>query len=164
MTCSLTACLLACSAGVSAHLGIFIKDDWDRHAVTLFHVFIAAPVIGFGLAIFLVDWSYLLKQQPRCSASVRGSACPYSGTDTFSTHWAVFQALGKHVSARYGPSPMLSSRRNGTFALTVSTASTVILYESVYLLEPNEISINNPGAIKEIHDIHTKCTKAPFTM
>jgi hypothetical protein len=32
----------------------------------------------------------------------------------------------------------------------------------VYLIEPNEISINNPEAIKEIHDIHTRCTKGPF--
>ncbi|KAL3491326.1 cytochrome P450 [Aspergillus germanicus] len=158
MAYSLTACLLAFSAGVSAHLGIFIKDDWDRHAVTLFHVFIAAPVLGFGLAIFLVDWSYLL-QAAASLLSFDSGLCL-----SILTYRYFFHALGRFPGPRRAclssiwavPDAVIKAQ----WHLRVNRLHSE--YGDFVRIKPNEISVNNPGALKDIHDIHTKCTKGPF--
>jgi hypothetical protein len=120
------------------------------------------------------------KQQPRYSALIRGSACPYTYRYFFhalgrfpgprrarlSSIWAVPDAVIKaqwhlrvnRLYSEYGDFVRISMCLAGGKPFSIPSS----LRSQFYLLEPNEISINNPGTLKDIHDIYTKCTKGPF--
>ncbi|KAB8067947.1 cytochrome P450, partial [Aspergillus leporis] len=154
----LISCLLSGIAGLTGHLGLFIKGDWDHHAITLINAFVFWPtLICIFLALFAsratLSWTaaiFLSHHGAVCLSIVVyryffHALCQYNGPRmariaSFWAFWTIIFRRKWHLKVQD------LHRQYGDFVR----------------IKPREISINDPAAVKEIHGIGTKCVKGPF--
>ncbi|KAL2870494.1 cytochrome P450 [Aspergillus lucknowensis] len=153
------ACLLVCAAGISTHLNIFIKGDWDRHAEALFYVFFAPLLLSLSLPVFFFSSTSFNLRLALLLLSFDSGLCL-----SIFTYRYFFHPLRHFPGPRTARLSSIWSVRDAVlrsqWQLQVHQLHQD--YGDFVRIKPNEISINDPGVIKDIYGISTKCTKGPF--
>ncbi|PWY78299.1 cytochrome P450 [Aspergillus heteromorphus CBS 117.55] len=154
----LAICLASGVLGVSAHLGLFIQSDWEKHVVFLANCFTTWPVLGLG---FLA----LLGYRDVC----RGVITAFLTFDislclSIVTYRYFFCALCCFPGPRLARISALWSVKSAVIGAKwhIHVKELHQQYGDVVRIKPREISINEPSAIKDIHGVGTTCVKGSF--
>ncbi|GME55174.1 putative benzoate 4-monooxygenase cytochrome p450 [Neofusicoccum parvum] len=158
----LPAALAAAAVGVSLHLCLFIRGEWERHVPILLAIVITGPIMLNVL--LLVIYNLSLARAIVTTILLVGSLNAGLFT-SITTYRLFFHPLNKFpgpVGARITGfwSIWQSIRTDYKWHLKVQQLHEE--YGDFVRIRPREISINHPDAVHDIYGLTTKCSKGPF--
>ncbi|KAF7588581.1 hypothetical protein BBP40_005500 [Aspergillus hancockii] len=154
----LPSCLLSAIAGLSGHLGVFIRGDWDIHAAALASVFVIWPsLLLISLALFasraIFTWTAAI------ILSHHGALCLSILVYRYFFH-ALSQCKGPRMARLVTFWAFRATVVQRKWHLKVQDLHRE--YGDFVRIKPREISINDPAAVKDVHGLGTKCVKGSF--
>ncbi|RAK97739.1 cytochrome P450 [Aspergillus ibericus CBS 121593] len=150
--------LLPITLGITTHLTIFIHADIEKHAVLIFHTFILTPILC-TISLYLLGYHDLSQTTTLAILSHHTSLLL-----SIATYRYFFHPLNgfpgpkaARISALWASKPAVVDAK-----WHVRVRQLHGVWGDVVRIKPREISINDPGAIRDVYGVGTTCVKGPF--
>ncbi|KAH8691814.1 cytochrome P450 [Talaromyces proteolyticus] len=155
----------AICVGVTIHLIVFSRGEWERHVVTIMwsiflcQALICAATLRFYGGLYLQSLLYTLTTMVGFSVGV------FTSMSIYRIYFHRLRQFPGPLGARLSGFWSMGTALRG-FQLYKKTQTLHRFYGDFVRIRkkfrPREISINHVDAIRDIHGIRSKCTKGPF--